>query len=88
MPDRSAQAPEPPPLPLPLLRVWPVVAAGAVGWLVAVVVAFAVPALAGWRPATLAGLVTGLIGTSIFLWQRDAARRGVRGAQIGFGTKG
>ena len=88
MPDRPDQAPEPPPLPLPLLRVWPVVVVGALGWLAAVVVAYTVPALAGWRPATLAGLFTGLIGTSIFLWQRDAARRGVRGAQIGFGTKG
>ena len=91
MPDQPVghlKAPEPPPLPLPLLRVWPVIGVGAAGWLLAVVVAFTVPALAGWRPAALAGLATGLIGTSIFLWQRDAARRGVRGAQTGFGTGG
>ena len=88
MPDEAVKAPEPPPLPLWLLRVWPVIGVAAVGWLAAVVVAFTVPALADWRPATLAGLATGLIGTSIFLWQRDAARRGVRGAQTGFGTGG
>jgi hypothetical protein len=29
-------------------------------------------------------LATGLIGTSIFVWQRNAARRGARGAQTGF----
>ncbi|HVQ97401.1 MAG TPA: DUF2530 domain-containing protein [Mycobacterium sp.] len=88
MPDQPAKTPEPPPLPLALLRVWPVIGVGAAGWLAAVIVAFTVPALAGWRPATLAGLATGMIGTSIFLWQRDAARRGVRGAQTGFGTGG
>jgi hypothetical protein len=88
MPNQPAKAPEPPPLPLSLLRVWPVVGVGALSWLVAVVVAFTVPALAGWRPASLAGLATGLIGTSIFLWQRNAARRGVRGAQTGFETGG
>jgi hypothetical protein len=32
---------------------------------------------------TVAGLATGLLGTGIFLWQRDAARRGARGAQTG-----
>ncbi len=75
-------------MPVSLLRVWPVIVVGVLGWLAAAVVAFTEPALAGWRPATVAGLATGLIGTSIFLWQRDAARRNVRGAQTGFGTGG
>jgi hypothetical protein len=83
MPNQPARHGEPPPLPASLLRVWPVIGVGAFGWLVAVVVAFTVPALAGWRPGASAGLATALIGTGIFLWQRNAARRNVRGAQTG-----
>ena len=78
---------QPPPLPTKLLEVWPVIGVGAVGWLVASVAAFTVPALDGWRPVTLAGLATGVLGTGIFLWQRDAARRGARGAQAGLGSR-
>jgi Flp pilus assembly protein TadB len=70
-------------LPAALLKVWPVIAIGAVGWLVAAVAAFVIPALASWRPLTVAGLVVGVLGTTIFVWQRDAARRGTRGAQTG-----
>jgi len=76
----------PPALPARLLDPWPVIATGAVLWLLAVGAAFAVPALQGWRPVTLAGLATGLLGTTIFLWQRSAARRGSRGAQTGLTT--
>lgn len=77
------QDPKPPPLPLALLEVWPVIAVGALAWLVVAVAAFAVPSLAGWRPVALAGLGIGLLGTGIFVWQRAAARRGTRGAQAG-----
>jgi hypothetical protein len=80
----SDKSPEPPSLPPALLEVWPIITAGALAWLVAAVAAFAVPALETWRPVTLAGLGVGLLGTGIFLWQRDAARRGARGAQTGF----
>jgi hypothetical protein len=86
MPDPAESerhAPEPPVLPASLLAPWPVIVVIAVGWLVAVVLAFAVPALHGWRPTTLAGLGVGVLGTSIFLWQRSAYRRGARGAQTG-----
>lgn len=83
----SGQKPEPPPLPPALLEVWPVIAVGALAWLIATVVAFAVPHLDGWRPVTLAGLGVGLLGTGVFLWQRNAARRGARGAQIGLGSR-
>ena len=76
-------APQPPPLPASLLQQWPVIGTIAVGWLVAVVLAFAVPALHDWRPTTIAGLGVGVLGTSIFLWQRAAVRRGSRGAQTG-----
>lgn len=72
-----------PPLPAALLHVWPFIVAGALGWLVAVVAAFLVPALHSWRPVTLAGLAVGLLGTIIFLLQLAAARRGARGAQAG-----
>ena len=60
---------------------------GALAWLVAAVAAFVIPALTAWRPLTLAGLAVGVVGTSIFLWQRTAARRGARGAQTGLTTE-
>jgi hypothetical protein len=79
-------SPEPPPLPPVLLEVWPVIAVGALGWLLAAAAAFLVPALQSWRPVTLAGLGTGVLGTGIFVWQLAAARRGARGAQAGLET--
>lgn len=82
--DRNAEAPA---LPAVLLEVWPVIAVGALAWLIATAVAFTVPGLAGWRPVTLAGLGVGMLGTGIFLWQRAAARRGARGAQTGLGPR-
>ena len=78
-----SDAPEPPALPTVLLDPWPVIAVLAVGWLIAAVLAFTVAGLHDWRPVTLAGLGVGLLGTSIFLWQRRAVRRGSRGAQSG-----
>jgi hypothetical protein len=74
---------EPPPLPRALLEVWPIILVGALAWLIAAATAFLVPALASWRPLTLAGLGIGVVGTSIFVWQLAAARRGSRGAQSG-----
>lgn len=73
----------PPQLPAALLDPWPVIVVGAVAWVIAGVAAFAIPALVAWRPMTLAGLGVGVLGTSIFLVQRSAARRGARGAQTG-----
>jgi hypothetical protein len=80
----DADEPEAPALPEVLLKQWPVIVTIATGWLIAVVLAFTVPGLHHWRPVTLAGLGVGLLGTSIFLWQRSAFRRGARGAQQGF----
>jgi hypothetical protein len=82
-PSEAPDEPEPPALPASLLAPWPVIVVIATGWLVAVILAFTVPALHGWRPTTLAGLGVGVLGTSIFLWQRHAYRRGSRGAQTG-----
>ncbi|RRR46585.1 DUF2530 domain-containing protein [Mycolicibacter terrae] len=76
-------APEPPPLPAALLRVWPVIGAGAAGFCCATIAAFAIPGLEPWRPVSVAGLGVGVLGTTIFLVQREAARRGARGAQSG-----
>jgi hypothetical protein len=76
-------APEPPALPAALLKPWPVIVVITAGWLIAVVLAFTVPDLHGWRPYTIAGLGVGALGTSIVLWQRRAVRRGSRGAQTG-----
>jgi hypothetical protein len=70
-------------LPAILLKPWPVIVAITAGWLVAVVLAFAVPGLDQWRPFTVAGLAVGALGTSIMLWQQRAVRRGSRGAQSG-----
>lgn len=83
MSDEPGKSLDPPMLPAPLLEVWPVITVGALAWLVAAVAAFVVPGLESWRPLTLAGLGVCAVGTSIFLWQRDAARRGARGAQTG-----
>ena len=76
-------APEPPALPAVLLKPWPVIVVIAAGWLIAAVLAFTVPGLHEWRPFTVAGLGVGVLGTSIFLLQRRAVRRGSRGAQSG-----
>ena len=74
---------EAPPLPAALLDPRPVVATGAVLWALAAIAAFLIPALHDWRPVTVAGLGVGVVGASIFLWQRSAVRRGARGAQTG-----
>jgi hypothetical protein len=87
MSEEPAESLEPPPLPAVLLDPWPVIAVGALAWLIATVIVFLTPALATYRPLTLAGLAVGVLGTSIFLLQRDAARRGSRGAQTGLVTK-
>jgi len=76
-------SPEPPALPARLLEPAPVIVVIAIGWLIAVALAFTVPGLHHWRPITVAGLGVGLLGTSIFLLQRRSARRGDRGAQQG-----
>jgi hypothetical protein len=75
--------PTAPPLPGALVHVWPFIALGALGWVIAAAAAFLVPTLQSWRPLTLAGLGVGLLGTTIFLLQLAAARRGARGAQAG-----
>jgi hypothetical protein len=76
-------APEPPVLPAILLEPWPVIIAIALGWLIAVVLAFTLDGLHEWRPIAIAGLGVGALGTTIFLLQRRAVRRGSRGAQSG-----
>jgi len=80
--------PQPPELPAALLAPEPVVVGGAVLWGLATAAAFFVPALESWRPITVSGLGVGVVGTSIFLWQRSAARRGSRGAQTGLDPHG
>ena len=86
MPVEPGQSREAPPLPPALLEVWPVIAVGFLGWLIAAALAFVLPGLQSWRPVTLGGLGVGLIGTSIFVCQLAAARRGARGAQTGLET--
>jgi len=81
-PAEPAQ-PEPPALPAILLEPSPVILVIAAAWLIAAILAFTVAGLQEWRPVAMAGLGVGLLGTSIFLLQRRAARRGSRGAQSG-----
>lgn len=76
-------APQPPALPAALLEPWPVIMVIAGAWLIATILAFTVTGLEHWRPYTVAGLAIGVLGTSIFLMQRRAVRRGSRGAQSG-----
>jgi hypothetical protein len=77
------EPPQPPSLPAALLAPWPVIVVITCGWLLATVLAFTVSSLQDWRPYSIAGLCVGVLGTSIFLWQRHAVRRGSRGAQSG-----
>ncbi|MCH9732649.1 MAG: DUF2530 domain-containing protein [Actinomycetia bacterium] len=79
----ATQPRQPPALPAALLAPWPVIVVITCGWLVAAVLAFTVTSLQDWRPITIAGLGVGVLGTSIFLWQRHAVRRGSRSAQGG-----
>ncbi|MCB0923703.1 MAG: DUF2530 domain-containing protein [Mycobacterium sp.] len=79
----ESPVPLPPDLPAALTDPRPVIVTGAGLWALATLLAFVVPALHGWRPVTVAGLGVGVLGVSIFLWQRSAARRGARGAQTG-----
>ncbi|BCI55216.1 membrane protein [Mycolicibacterium litorale] len=81
--EPASEDPQPPALPAGLLEPWPVILVIAAAWLIAAVLAFTVSALHEWRPYTIAGLGIGVLGTSIFLWQRQAVRRGARGAQSG-----
>jgi hypothetical protein len=83
MTEEPADEVQPPPLPDALTDPRPVIAVITLAWLAAVIVAFTVPSLDTWRPITVAGLGLAAFGTSVFLWQRRAARRGSRGAQTG-----
>jgi Protein of unknown function (DUF2530) len=83
MTEEPADEVQPPPLPDALTDPRPVIAVITLVWLAAVIVAFTVPSLDTWRPITVAGLGLAVFGTSVFLWQRRAARRGSRGAQTG-----
>ncbi len=79
----AAAEPEPPALPAILLEPWPVIIVIAAAWLIAAILTFTIGGLQEWRPIAVAGLGVGVLGTSIFLLQRRAARRGSRGAQSG-----
>lgn len=79
----ATEGSHPPQLPAALLDPRPVIVVIACGWLLAMVLAFTVESLHAWRPITIAGLGVGVLGTSIYLWQRHAVRRGSRGAQHG-----
>ncbi|MFT4045034.1 MAG: DUF2530 domain-containing protein [Gordonia sp. (in: high G+C Gram-positive bacteria)] len=80
MPDTS----DIPPLPAILRAPEPVIAAGMIAWLIATLVVW----ISGWgdgRTLTvcLVGLGVGVFGTTVFLVQRAAVRRGDRTAQRG-----
>lgn len=77
-----------PDLPPRLTALFPIVIVGTIIWF-AGFAGFAVHDFGGghtpsiWLWTCLAGVVISLIGMGIMLWQRNAARRGSRGAQVG-----
>ena len=79
---------DPPELPARLSRMSTVVGVGTALWAAAALVLLAahlagVRALDIWFSTCVAGALLGGVGWGIFAWQRAAARRGRRGAQIG-----
>jgi hypothetical protein len=76
----------PPPLPPVRTGLWAIAIPGMAVWLVGfVVLLFFVPELRAndamvWLWTCLSGFVLGIIGLSIYLWQRSAARRGTKTA--------
>ncbi|WAC54346.1 DUF2530 domain-containing protein [Gordonia sp. SL306] len=79
-----ADASDIPELPSVLRAPEPVIIAGMLAWLVAAIVV----GLTGWGgdrtlAVCLVGLAVGVLGTTIFLVQRAAVRRGDRTAQQG-----
>jgi hypothetical protein len=77
---------EPPPLPPVTTGIWHVAIPGTIIWFVALVVLlFFIPGLQAndamiWLWTCLAGFVLGLLGLSVYGWQRRAARLGRRSA--------
>jgi len=82
----AGPAGQPPPLPPVTTGVWHIAVPGTVIWLVAfVVLLFFIPELQAdnamvWLWTCLAGFVLGLLGLSVYGWQRRAARLGKRSA--------
>jgi hypothetical protein len=84
--------PEIPPLPPRLADPTPTVLICTGLWLLASLVLFGAfvfgdRALDEWFWTATAGWLLGLLGYSIFRWQRSAARRGSRSAQRGLGAR-
>lgn len=83
---RSGTAYQPPPLPPVRTGVWHIALPGTAIWLVAfIVLLFFIPELQSnnamiWLWTCLAGFLTGLLGLSVYGWQRRAARQGKRSA--------
>ena len=85
-PEAPGAAYRPPALPPVTTGVWHIALPGTIIWLVAfVVLLFFVPQLQSndamiWLWTCLAGFVTGLLGLSVYWWQRRAARLAKRSA--------
>lgn len=83
-PEHMSDAADVPELPRSLRAPEPVIAVGMTAWLIAAIVV----GVTGWGggrtlAVCLVGLGVGVLGTSIFLIQRAASRRGDRTAQRG-----
>jgi len=79
---------DPPPLSPRLSQVSTVVVVGVALWASAALVLLAAHLIGGrpldiWFTTCVAGTILGGVGWGIFTWQRAAARRGSRAAQLG-----
>jgi hypothetical protein len=86
--EEHAELVPPPPLPPRLVDITPIILGGTVLWFALFLGTLIWRyALDGGNPlllwTSLCGWVLGLLGYTVVRWQRSAARRGRRGAQIG-----
>jgi hypothetical protein len=79
-PDKPLRPP--PPLPARLLALAPIVYVGTGVWLLAALALLVLDTVDRvWLWTAVSGTTLGIVGTLIIFWQRQAARRGSKGAQ-------
>lgn len=84
-PESTEERPHPavPPLPSAILDPRPILALGTIAWLLAAIALFVFGGKDRQIALCIAGIVVGVIGTTVYAMQRRAVERGARGAQQG-----